>query len=263
MMDSVSSSRKKNLEGQLGLFAMLDEDDKASEVPIPKLPELSKADMMAMEKETTGIYLSGHPMDDYRQYLRNTRVVPIADLMGDESPYTDDQIVSVAGIVQSVKMKSTRNNSTMAYVTVEDDTATIEMLAFSNVLSQFGGYLKENQPVVIVGRLSIRDEKDAQIIINRARPISDYADAATRPEPEEPVHMPVKELRGTLYLRLPTEEGKLFPKIRAILNMFPGESTAVVYFADTKQRRGTRCQLTVTMVNELKNVLGQENVVLK
>ncbi len=263
MMDSVSISRKKNLEGQMGLFAMLDEDDQASQIPIPKLPELSKADMMSMEKETTGIYLSGHPMDDYRQYLRNTRVVPIGDLMGEESPYSDEQIVSIAGIVQSVKMKSTRNNSTMAYVTVEDDTASIEMLAFSNVLNQFGGYLKENQPVVIVGKLSVRDEKEPQIIINRARPISDYADAATRPEPEGPAQVPVKELRGTLYLRLPTEEGKLFPKIRAILNMFPGESTAVVYFADTKQRRGTRCQLMTNMISELKNVLGEENVVLK
>ena len=125
MMDSVSSSRKKNLDGQMGLFAMLDDSDKAAAIPIPKLPEMKKADLMALEKETTGIYLSGHPMDDYRQYLRNTHVVSIGSLMSEDSTYADDSIISVAGIVQSVKMKTTRNNSMMAYVTLEDDTSSI------------------------------------------------------------------------------------------------------------------------------------------
>ena len=259
MMDNVANSRKKNLEGQMGLFAMLEEQEQGVEIPIPKLAELNKADLMAMEKETTGIYLSGHPMDDYRQYLRNTRVIPIGALMEENSQYGDDQIVSVAGIVQGVKMKTTRNNSTMAYVTVGDDTASIEMLAFSNVLAQFGGYLKENQPVVVTGRVSIRDEKEPQIVINRVRPISDYAEGMV-PD-EQPIPAPTP--RGTLYLRLPTEAGGLFRKIRAILNMFPGENPAVVYFADTRQRRGTRCALAGSMLEELKNVLGSENVVLK
>ena len=260
MMDSVSASRKKNLEGQMGLFGMLDEDDVSSKIPIPKLPELSRADRMSMEKETTGIYLSGHPMDDYRPYLRNTHVVTIAALMDEESPYTDDQIVSVAGIVQSVKMKTTRSNSMMAYVTVEDDTASIEMLAFSNVLSQYGSYLKENQPVVVTGRLSIRDEKEPQIVVNRARPISDYADGSAVQQQETPK---TAQLSGTLYLRLPSQEGKLFPKVKAILNMFPGENQTVLYFADTKLRLGKRCQLAQSMIGELKNVLGEGNVVLK
>jgi DNA polymerase-3 subunit alpha len=216
-----------------------------------------------MEKETTGIYLSGHPMDDYRGILRNTHVVSIGSLMEEDSPYNDDQIVSVAGIVQSVKMKTTRNNSMMAYVTVEDDTASIEMLAFSNVVNQYGGYLRENSPVVVTGRISIRDEKEPQIVINRARPISDFAKEVpeVRPEPKE--EPKPQTLSGTLYLRLPSEEGKLFPKIRAILNMFPGDNQVVVYFADTKQRRGTGCALHPAMLQELKNVLGEANVVLK
>lgn len=260
LMDSVAASRKKNLEGQMGLFAMLEEDDAAAKVPIPKMKELDKADLLAMEKETTGIYISGHPMDDYRPYLRNTHVVNIGKLMDEESSFEDDQTVSVAGIVQSVKMKTTRSNSMMAYVTVEDDTAAIEMLAFSNVLNQFGGYLRENSAVVITGRLSLRDDKEPQIVINRARPISDYANGS--PEPQSHPVQAAPQM-GTLYLRLPSEEGKLFPKIRAILNMFPGSSSAVVYFADTKQRRGTRCALMDNMLLELKNVLGEGNVVVK
>ena len=253
MMDSIASSRKKNLEGQLGLFAMLDEEDVSGKIPIPHMPELSKADLMAMEKETTGIYITGHPMDDYRAYLKNTHVMPIGTLMDPESKLRDDEIVSVAGIVQSEKTKTTRNNSVMAYITMEDDTASVEMLAFSSVLGQFGNYLKENSAVVITGRLSLRDDKDPQIIINRVRPITDYSE---RPEQEQ-------RAPTTLYLRLPGEEGPLYPKVRAILNMFPGSSSAVIYFADTKVRRGTRCAFGESMLRELKNLLGEANVVLK
>ncbi len=254
VMDHVSSTRKKNLEGQLGLFAMLDGGDEISELPIPTLPELSKAELMSMEKETTGIYLSGHPMDDYRKYLRGSNVVPMAALMGEDCSYADDAIVSVAGIVQTVKMKTTRNNSMMAYVTVEDDTASMEMLAFSNVISQFGGYLRENSAVVITGRLSIRDDKDPQIVINRVRPLSDYAEGLTQPQADK---------AGKLYLQLPGEDHPAYRKVKAILNMFPGEKPVVLYFADTKVRRGTHADFEEIMLGELKELLGSANVVLK
>ena len=258
-MDSIATSRKKNLEGQMGLFALLEDDEPAASIPIPKLQEMKRADLMAMEKETTGIYITGHPMDDYRAYLRNTHVMPIGRLMEEDCPVKDEQIVSVAGIVQSVKMKTTRNNSMMAYVTVEDDTAAIEMLAFSNVLTQFGSYLKENMPVVITGRLSVRDDKDPQIVINRARPISDYAEQPPQPAQEQPK----RELTGKLYLKLPSEDFLEYNKTRAILSMFPGDNQVVLYFADTAVRRGTRCGIRENMLRELENLLGSGNVVLK
>ena len=256
MMDSIASSRKKNLEGQMGLFSMLQEEDKAAAIPIPKLAEMKKGDLMLLEKETTGIYLSGHPMDDYRHLLKGTHVVPIGNLLDEESTYQDDQIVSIAGIIQSFKMKTTRNNSTMSYVTIEDDTAAIEMLAFSNVINQYGNHIRENAPVVITGRLSMREDKDPQIVINRVRPMSDFADNPM-PDPEP------RKLSGTLYLRLSSEADPAFRKIKAIINMFPGSSKAVVYFADTKLRRGTTCDLDKRMLDELKNLLGESNVVVK
>ena len=260
MMDSVASSRKKNLEGQMGLFAMLEENDKAAAVVIPKLPEINRAEMMAMEKETTGIYLSGHPMDDYRAFLKNTHVVPIGSLMDEECPYRDNDIVSVAGIVQNVKMKTTRNNSMMAYVTLEDDTASMEMLAFSNVLNQYGGYLRENGAVVVTGRLSVRDEKDPQIVINRARPISDYAEEIPQQASAE---LQPEIASGTLYLQLPNQNDPRFQKVRSIVNMFPGNSKVVVFFSDDRSRRGAQASLDSRMIAELKRLLGDANVVLK
>ena len=256
MMDSIASSRKKNLEGQMGLFSMLQEEDKATAIPIPKLAEMKKADLMLLEKETTGIYLSGHPMDDYRHLLKGTHVVPIGNLLDEESTYQDDQIVSIAGIIQTFKMKTTRNNSTMSYVTIEDDTAAIEMLAFSNVISQYGNHIRENAPVVVTGRLSMREDKDPQIVINRVRPMSDFTDNVM-PDPEP------QKLSGTLYLRLSSEGDPAFRKVKAIINMFPGSSKAVVYFADTKLRRGATCDLDKRMLDELKNLLGESNVIVK
>ena len=258
MMDSIADSRKKNLEGQMGLFGMLEENDAAARIPIPKLNEMRKPELLALEKETMGIYISGHPMDDYRESLKNTHVMRIGSLLDEDAHFEDDQIVSVAGIVQSLKMKTTRNNSVMAYLTVEDDTGAMEMLAFSNVLSQYGGYLKEGAAVVITGRLSLRDDKEPQIVVNRARPISDYAENPDRePAPKAPPR------KGTLYLRLPGEEGRLYPKIRAIVNMFPGENGVVLYFADTGARRGARAALAEPMLRELKKQLGDGNVVVK
>lgn len=241
----------------MGLFGML-EEDASTAIPIPRMPEASKADLMMMEKETTGMYISGHPMDDYRAMLRGSHVVPIGSLMGEDSPYQDDQIVSVAGIVQSIKMKTTRSGSMMAYVTVEDDTASMEMLAFSNVLSQFGGYLRENSAVVVTGRLSLRDDKEAQIVINRARPISDYADDALIPQQQTP-----SAAKGTLWLQLTGEDDPRYRKVRAIVNMFPGDSQVRVFFADTRKQRGAQASLDSRMIAELKNLLGETNVVLK
>jgi len=267
MMDSLAISRKKNLEGQMGLFGMLEDDDPSTSIPIPKLPEINAADRMAMEKETTGLYLSGHPMDDYRALLKNTHVVPIGTLLDEESRYQDDQIVSVAGIVQTVKMKTTRNNSMMAYITLEDDTAAIEMLAFSNVLSQFGGYLKENSPVVITGRLSLRDDKDPQIVINRARPMSDFEGGMPEEPREERYERRTQGPKiipgNTLYLQLTGESDPRYRKVRAIVNMFPGEGVVKVFFADTRRMRGARAAFDSRMIEELRNVLGEPNVVVK
>ncbi len=260
VIDSVNASKKRNLEGQMGMFAMLEEEQNGSSVVIPKMPELKKAELMLMEKETTGIYLSGHPMDEYRHLLKGGRIVSIGSLMEEDSGYQDDQIVQIAGVIQTLKMKTTRNHSMMAYVTVEDETAVIETMAFSKTITEYGSYLAENLPVVITGRLSMREDKDPQIVINKVIPISEY-----RPEPAgQHFKTTITTQPGQkLYLKLSSEEGPLFGKIRAILNMFPGDKQVVVYFADTKQRRGSLCAFDKAMLEELISVLGKENVVLK
>ena len=260
MMDSVAYTRKKNLDGQMGLFVMY-EEEYASKISIPKMPEMMRADLMLMEKETTGIYISGHPMDDYRKYLKNTRVVSIGLLMSEDSPYQDGAIVSIAGIVQSTKMKTTRNQSMMAYVTIEDDTASIEMLMFSKTIDEYGGYIRDNSAVVIIGKLSVRDDKEPQLIVNRVHPLKDYADTLVKPVYEQAEKKDM--IHSKLYLRLSSESDPLYRKVRGILQMFPGNNEIVLYFADTKVRRGTRSSLEPMMLGELRQILGEANVVVK
>ena len=165
----------------------------------------------------------------------------------EDGVYRDEQIVRIAGIVETVRMKTTRNNSMMAYVTIEDDTASIELLAFSNVIAKSGSYLKENTPIVAEGRLSVRDEKAPQMVLNEARLLSDVAQKAPQ----------------KLYLKLPSEGCVQDRKTRAILNMFPGSLQAVLYFADSGVRRGTTCSVRQDMLTELRALLGENSVVLK
>ena len=252
VLDSVADSKKRNLAGQMQLFDMFsDGQEKKLTIPIPDLKELPKNDLMQMEKETIGLYLSGHPMDEYRKQLKGSKVVPILRIMqsfeNNDGVFRDEQIVRIAGVVESVKMKTTRNNSMMAYVTLEDDTAAIELLAFSNVIAKSGAYLKENTAVVVEGRLSVRDEKAPQMVLNEARLITEVA----KPEPQK------------LYLKLPSEGCTADRKTRAILNMFPGSLQAVLYFADSGVRRGTTCSVQEDMLQELRDILGENCVVLK
>ena len=250
LMDDISKRKKSNIAGQMQLFDMFD-DEEASTVSVPNLPELPQNDLMQMEKETIGLYLSGHPMDEYRKQLQGSGVVPILRIMqsfeNEDGVYWDEQVVSIAGIIETIRMKTTRNNSVMAYVSLEDDTAGMELLVFSRTISAAGDLLKENTPVIAVGRLSVRDEKAPQMVVNEFKPIK----AASRTEPQK------------LYLKLPSEGSVQDRKVRATLNMFPGSLPAVLYFSDSGVRRGTNCSVRDDMLEELRHILGESAVVLK
>ena len=227
------------------------------EMILPDIPEYSRGELMAMEKETTGLYLSGHPMDEYREQSRKLRAVPIGTILADnqedgEHRYGDGQRVTITGVIASVKTKTTKNNTMMAYVTLEDASGSMEMLAFSRTLSESGSYLKANLPVAVTGRISIRDEKEPQLMVDSVAPLTRGAEPKA-PEPKE---------NRTLWIKLESA-GPQFEWLKKLMDMFPGKETAIVYLADSKKRLQTGCLIHEALLAELTEVLGEANVVIK
>ena len=261
VLDGIAASRKRNLEGQLDLFGGgAQEGEKA--VPalvLPNVPEYDAQELMSMEKETTGLYLSGHPMDQYREMARRQGAVTIGSIMNDfqreEGPqqYRDGQRVVIAGVISNYKTRTTRNNTLMAYVNLEDDTSGIELLCFSRVLEESGSYIRENAAVLARGKISVRDEKEPQLMVDAIMPLQDNMEIQERGEKRE----------KRLYLRFPNREDPRLRKVKLVLSMFPGEEQIILYFEDCKKRVGTRGQCHPALIQDLTERLGQENVVLK
>ena len=263
VMDAVTDSRRSNVEGQLGLFDLsAGAQTSVPEITVPDVPELPADERMKFERETTGLYLSGHPMDAYRAALKGANVVSIGAILESFAEHTeqfqDEQVVSVAGIVQGVKMKTTRNQSMMAYVTLEDDTGAMELLTFSNSLNQYGALLYETSAVVISGRLSIRDDKDPQMVVNRVWNLADFDAAGMKRQ------QTAQELAGkTLYLKIDRTGQKGSEKLMLVLNMFPGKTKTVLFYADTGVKLVGRCMPEEILLDELTALLGEKNVVLQ
>lgn len=261
VLDGIAASRKRNVEGQLDLFGFGDETAEGSAplpaLHLPDLPEYSPQERMSMEKETTGLYLSGHPMDQYREAARRKGAVTIGSILSDfgredgAQEFQDNQRVSVAGVISTYRTRTTRNNTLMAYVNLEDDTGSMELLCFSRVLEESGGYIRENAPILAAGKISVRDEKEPQLMVDSIRPLSDLDDEAGTAAGEK------------LYLRFPNREDPRLYKVRLALSFFPGESSVILYFEDCKKRVGTRCQIHPALLEDLKERLGEENVVVK
>ena len=253
VLDSIARDRRENLEGQFDLFSGQGSSGRIPEMILPNLDEFPRVELMRMEKEVTGLYLSGHPMDEYRKQVQKYNTVSIASILNasgeEDGRYGDGQRLNVAGVVSTARTKTTKNNSLMAYVTLEDASGSMELLVFSKVLTESGPYLKAGQPLVVSGRVSVRDEKAPQLMVDRVIPLG----------------MQVARSQGNgqaLWVRLP-DGGKGFDWLKKLLGMFPGEDTAIVYLEDSRRRLRTQCLIHEALLAELREVLGKENVVLK
>jgi len=260
LIDSIALENRNNVEGQINLFGEPDFADIVSiEVKAPKVEEFSRQELMAMEKETTGLYLSGHPMDDYRTAVRRAGAVPIGAILSDAASeeenrsFRDGQTVTVAGIVLSSKTRTTKSNTLMSYISLEDDTGMMELVAFQRALDSGGGYVRDNAALMVRGRISMRDEKEPQLTVDTIRPISDLGSAA----------LEKKDTEKKLWVKIPEEADPRLKRIALILEMFPGTQQLVIYCEKEKKRIGARCVIHEALVAELQEMLGDGNVVIK
>ena len=263
VLDTIGSTRRQNVEGQLDMFGALSgQQERASDIQLPDLPEYTATERMHMEKETTGLYLSGHPMADYRPLARRAGAVPIHeildDLAGEDGPvrFADGQTVTVAGIVTSSRTRTTKNNTLMAYVVVEDETAAVELLCFSRTIDQCGSYMAVNTPVLVKGRLSVRDEKPPQIMCDSIYPLEQGI-----PAPEQQRAAAPQE-RAVIYLKVPSMDSREFRQLSRVMTMFEGDTPLKVRVADTGKMLGTTCLNHPAFLQECREWLGDENVVV-
>ena len=190
VLTAVVNAHRRNVEGQMDLFGMGAAEDKREQIVMPNIAELPKREMLSMEKETTGLYLSGHPMDDYRELVERAKCASIHDIAEDLSGerdaaqpqvYRDKMQVLLAGVITSVRLKTTKNNTMMAYVVAEDLTGSLELVVFSSVLQQAGDWLKEDRAVWIVGRIDAREEEAPKILPDAIYPLDEkYLESVQR-----------------------------------------------------------------------------------
>ena len=262
VIDSIAQSVRDNISGQLDLFGDFTEEGEKppAVIPIPEVEEFTPMEKMAMEKETTGLYLSGHPMDSYRDAVRKIGAVPLGAVMSDFAQeggpqrFQDNQMITVAGVVESHRTRTTKNNALMSYIQLEDDTGSMELMAFQKALDAGGAYIKDNAALVVRGRISVRDEKDPQLMVESIRPITDL-NAMGSKEP------PARDRK--LWVKVRSAEDPILEKIRLILTMFPGQQQMILYCEKEKKRIGASCLIHEALVDELTERLGKENVVVK
>ena len=267
VIDSISQAARDNIAGQYDLFGDFEAQSEASPqtIPIPDVEEFSARDKMMMEKEVTGLYLTGHPMDEYRDAVRKVGAVPIGAILGDfaadDGPqrFADNQYVTVAGVISTMRTRTTRNNSLMSYVQLEDDTGTIEMIAFQKVIDTCGSLLRENNAVIVRGRISVRDEKEPQLMADTLYNIGDMAYMPReRSAPREEIRKDQK-----LWVKLPARDDPRLHRIELLLTMFPGEQQMVIFCEREQKRLAARCVIHRALVQELRDMLGDGNVVVK
>ncbi|KEI01870.1 DNA polymerase III subunit alpha [Clostridium botulinum] len=193
IIDSVVNQRKKNIEGQVSLFGSFDNEFKDTEIKYPAIDEFNKKSKLAMEKEMTGLYLTGHPLEDYEEILKNATSAKTTDIIIDESleenlidevslhveeqnsKIKDGDKVIIGGLITNVTRKITKTNSMMAFITLEDLYSSIEVIIFPKTLERFNNTIMEDEIVLIKGRVTKREDEQPKILCDHIEKVFNFS----------------------------------------------------------------------------------------
>ena len=269
VLKSVETDARQDLEGQMDLFGMMggEEEQAATDYKIPNTPEYPASELLKMEKEVSGLYLSGHPLDAYRPQIRQISTCTIADLQGEEARRFDNQNVTILCTVVKNKIMTTKSNTLMAFTTVEDLTGTMELLIFPRVLAECRAALQENAVVVANGRVSVKEEEAARLIVEGVQPIESYDPSKSFGKNRvEKVRRETSGGEATGYfLTVPSRQCPEMHRVENLLcNIFDGGTVKVYFcFADTGQKALARHMAVKDdplLRAELERILGKEHV---
>ncbi len=275
LMDALVRNKKENLSGQLDLFGM-NVEDTADEYEMKQIDDFSENEKLKMEKEIVGIYLSGHPIAEYENAVRRLAADSINDILEsreDPSLYPDGKRVRVIAVISAVKTKVTKNNSTMAFVNIEDKFGSIEMLVFPKTLSEYGAFIREGKVILAECSVSVKEDEDTKLLCNRVydaprteaeisaftlQNVTEYRQRQTNGKNND---------RSGLYLRFSSIDCAEYIRAKQILDIFDGTTPVFMYFNDSgKLMRAPRnmwVDINDVMLSELKRRIGERNVALQ
>lgn len=274
VMDSLEYDRKHMAFGQLSLFGDVENE---SSINLRRMDDFSIKDRLAMEKETTGMFLSGHPLKEYAPYLGRLRVDLIGKIVEQHGGYRDGQHVRLFAIITAVKLKSTKNNDMMAFVTVEDMSGSMELIVFPQPMRESSNAILEGNIVDIHGTVSVREDEEPKVLCNVIKLAPDKENIEqllnSASSESQTAHMNnqggSKSTPGVtcLCLKVPGLESKEYAEAKLLLDVFEGSTPLILYLSDEKKYvkapRNMWVQLNTVLENELRKRIGRENVVVK
>jgi len=266
LIDNISSDKKRNIDGQISLFAS--EELKNPEVNYPNIKEFNKRNLLAMEKEMTGLYITGHPLDDYAQSLKMqttneiSKIFLVQETLDDvlesdigevnifnrQDTLQDNDRVILGGILASVNQKVTRNNSIMAFLKLEDLTGTIEVIVFPKTLDKIKELCVTDSLVIVKGRLSLKEDEPPKLICESIEPLEKINSSKVYLRVEDT--MAAKELNKRLKELLVKE--------------YIGDTPIYIFANKEKQKfrvpRDRWISLESDAISLLRDNLGEENI---
>ncbi len=251
LLDQKNRDRKNDIAGQMSLFDFAGEEEKARyQVTMPDVPEFSREELLAFERDILGIYVSGHPLDEYMELWNNHVTAKTSDFLVDEesgeSVVKDNSRVTVGGMITGKVLKLTRTGQQMAFVTVEDMVGTVEVLVFPRDYEQNRSILNEDAKVFVEGRVSMGDGPVGKLICERI--------------------LPFDQVPRNLWLKFAdkADYDARQKRIYDILRTAEGNDTVIIYLEKERARKILPANWKIcankTMLDRLKGELGENNV---
>ncbi len=276
LIDIRAEKNKSNISGQLDMFSSVFAGAASTEAPkfeYPNVPDFSLKEKLMLEKESSGMYFSGHMIDSYSDQIATLDVKNISEILDSEA-VREKQSVRICGIVSSVTVKTTRKNDKMAFIRVEDRYGEIECLVFPNKYSENYQYIRTDAPLYIEGTVSLREDEEPKVLVNVIDELTDNAHFAKVLEQQRQRSQAIQKQtpkaesvkRCTkLYLRVPDVRCQQYLKAKNIVDIFEGNVKVIFYSRETSQYSEYTSGVSATeyILSELREILGDANVVVK
>ena len=262
VLDTISGETKKSIEGQVTMFDIASQETtEKHKYTLNKAEEYDERELLDMEKEMLGIYISGHPLAKLQEKIKaNTNINTLQMIsMKEEKDFSKDgKPVKYAGIITSVKKKYTKNNTIMAFVTVEDLYGSTEIIVFDSCYNRSSSILLEDNIVLVDGRLSIREDDDVKIVANS---ITDFETVAKQAQETETV-MKQEQRPKALILDIQNASEEQKSRLRGAIRFFMGDRNNIAVKVQDKEglKPCGAIYLNEEILKEFKEILGEENV---